>query len=337
MGSMSGERTCSNCGASMQAAQDWCLKCGAPAAGGSQMGLGWRAVGLLLAATLVLVLGAAAAAYAALQQSSPAAPPARLAQTPSTTPATTTTQTTTAPPASTPTTTPAPNASTPGSAGQSNFLRSLKTSSRPPKVPSTTPTPAAGSKAGTANSNTTSTTTTTSSTSDSTSSTTGQQQGTSQPVAVLLDTNAAQIYNPDDLPASRFGDPSLAIDGDSTTAWTVQLQPNEAPAVGVGLSLDLNAALKIAQLTLITESVGITVQVYGTSASKLPAALDSEEWVRLSKAHVVKKRKATITLSEDKKPIRQLLIWILKAPTSSSGQFTASEVAIDEVQLYEPK
>jgi hypothetical protein len=336
MGSMSSERTCSNCGASMQDAQDWCLKCGAPAPESRQPGPGWRAVALLLGATGVLVLGAAAAAYAALQQSSPATP---IAQTPSTTapPVTTTTQTTTAPPGSTPTTTPSPSASTPGSGAQSSFLPSLKTGRRPPKVPGTTLTPGSGRKSSTGSSTTTSTTTT-SSTSDSTSSgATGQQKGASGPVAVLLDTNAAQIYNPGNLPASRFGDPSLAVDGDSTTAWTVQLEQSEAPAVGVGLSLDLNAPLKIAQLTLITETVGTTVQIYGTTASKLPGALDSEEWVRLSKAHLVKKRKATITLSEDKKPLRQLLVWILKAPTSSGGQFIAHEVAIDEIQLYEPK
>jgi hypothetical protein len=153
---------------------------------------------------------------------------------------------------------------------------------------------------------------------------------------VLLDTNAAAIYNPGNLAASRFGDPSLAIDGDTTTAWTVKLQGSEAPAVGAGLTLDLKAPLKIAQLTLITESVGMTVQVYGTKSAKVPQALHSEEWVRLSKAHVVKKRKASITLSEDKKAFRQLLVWIAQAPTSGSGQFTTSEVSIDEIQLYEP-
>ena len=43
--------------------------------------------------------------------------------------------------------------------------------------------------------------------------------------ALLLDTNAASTYNPYAYPASDFGDPSLAIDGDVTTGWTAQVDP----------------------------------------------------------------------------------------------------------------
>ncbi|MFZ2050720.1 MAG: hypothetical protein WAU69_07295, partial [Solirubrobacteraceae bacterium] len=60
---MSGERTCSHCGASMQDGQDWCLQCGAGAPGSSRTGPGWRSAAAVLGATGVLVLGAAAAAY----------------------------------------------------------------------------------------------------------------------------------------------------------------------------------------------------------------------------------------------------------------------------------
>ncbi len=324
MRQMSDERTCSACGASLQDGQDWCLQCGAGAPGSGRVGPGWRSAAVLIGATGALVLGAAAAAYAALQQSSPAKPKTPVvAQTPTTT-TTTTSSTTTAPPTTTPFPTP-----TPGSTGGKS--PSLNTPSTPPKIPDSTPTPE--SKTTSTSTKSSSTTTTSSS---STSSSTTEAQGGKQPVAVLLDTNAAQIYNPSNLPADRFGDPSLAIDGDTTTAWTVKLEASEAPNVGAGLTLDLKAPLKIAQLTLITESVGMTVQVYGTTGAKIPQALDSEEWVHLSKAHVVKKRKASIALSEDKKAFRQLLVWIAKAPTSSSGQFTASEVSIDEIQLYEP-
>ncbi|HEV7942190.1 MAG TPA: hypothetical protein VGP17_05250 [Solirubrobacteraceae bacterium] len=153
---------------------------------------------------------------------------------------------------------------------------------------------------------------------------------------MLLDTNASQIYNPSNFPASRFGDPSLAIDGDTTTAWTVQLEVSEAPSVGAGLTLNLNAPLKIAQMTLITETTGITVQIYGTKSSKVPQSLHSEEWVPLSHAHLVQKRKATIKLMEASKSFRQLLVWIIKAPISATGQFTGTEAAINEIQLYEP-
>ncbi len=38
-----------------------------------------------------------------------------------------------------------------------------------------------------------------------------------KPVAIVLDTNAAATYNPYDYPAGGFGDPSLTIDGDTST------------------------------------------------------------------------------------------------------------------------
>lgn len=318
MVAMSGERSCPHCGAAMQEGQDWCLQCGAGMPGGSRTGPGWRSAAAVLGATGVLVLGAAAAAYAALQQNTPAKPPVPVAQTPATTTTTTTSAVSTTPP---PVSTPA----------QTPNVKSLTTPTTPPKIPGSTSTPSSQKS-------TTSTTRTKSNSTTTTTSTSpaNPQQSGSQPVAVLLDTNAAQIYNPSNLPASRFSDPSLAIDGDTTTAWTVQLEASEAPSVGAGLTLNLNTPLKIAQMTLITETTGITVQIYGTKNSKAPQSLHSEEWVPLSHAHLVRKRKATIELMEASKSFRQLLVWIVKAPTSTTGQFTGTDAAINEIQLYEP-
>jgi cytoskeletal protein RodZ len=321
MSSMSDERrACAKCGTPMQGSQDWCLQCGA---GAPRRGPGWRSAAIAISATGVLVLGAAAAAYAALQQRSPAK---TVAQTRTSTTSTATSQTT-APPSGTPTQTPPPSVIT---TTTSSTPAHLKAPSKPPKIPSTAPTPSKKKK-------TTASTTSTSTTGQRTTSAQEGEGGSGHPVAVLLDADAAQLYNPRDLASARFGDPSLAIDGDASTAWTMQLQASEAPEVGAGLTLNLNAQLKIAQLTLITETLGIAVQVYGTQSTKIPQSLESEEWVRLSRAHLVKKRKATITLSQDGKRFRQLLVWIISAPTSSSGQFTAAAAAINEIQLYEPK
>lgn len=156
-----------------------------------------------------------------------------------------------------------------------------------------------------------------------------------RPVPILLDNNSAKLYNPANLPASRLGDPSRAIDGESTTAFTVKLEPPEAPNVGVGISLDLKAALQVASVTLITDTPGITVEVYGTASHTLPQALLSEEWVRLSRPHLVKKRKGTVTLSQPGNHFRQLLIWVSRAPVSSAGAYTVSEVKLNEIQLFE--
>lgn len=356
-----GEKTCSRCDAPMHQAQDWCLQCGLGASRGTGAGPGWRSAALAIGATGALVLGASAAAYAALQQS----PPKRLAHVAQTPPSTapSTPGTATTPGQATPGAT-IPN--TPGGA-QPPSTPSLKTPSTLPRIPSSTPTPTTNGR-GAAQ-------TTTSSRSGGAGSNGNkgpnagkgrgragegkegnnanppgkthnneeQGEGTEsvtkpgQPIAILLDTDAAHLYNPDKLAASRFGDPSLAIDGDATTAWTMQLEPAEAPSVGAGLDLALNASLSVAQLTLITETVGITVQIYGARSATPPESLSSEGWVRLSKQHLVKKRNATIELGDSKKRFKQLLVWIVKAPTSVGGQFAGSEVAIDQIQLYEPK
>lgn len=353
MTSMSGEgqSTCSHCGASMQEAQDWCLQCGLGARQGAPSGPGWRSAALAIGATGALALGASAAAYAALQQQrSPAKRVTTVAQKPP--------LTTTPAPGAPGSETATPNGQN-GSPQASTTTPSLKTSTTPPQIPSSTPTPTSngvGSAQPPTSDGTNASKTNgkgknakdqqgngSGSSGNSPSNTEGGEgegePGTqsSQPVAILLDTDAARLYNPGNLAAPRFGDPSLAIDGDATTAWTVQLEQTEAPAVGAGLTLDLNAPLSVAQLTLITETVGITVQIYGTKRANPPESLSSKGWVPLSKRHLVKKRKATIALGESKHRFRQLLVWIWKAPTSSAGQFTGSPIAIDEVQLYEPK
>lgn len=320
----SGERTCSHCGASMRDDQDWCLQCGQGARGGATSGPGWRSAAAAIGATCLLALGAAAAAYAALQ-SHPQRKPAVVAQKPTTPPVST-------PPPSTPSTaTPLPSTPSPGTP------ETLKATTNLPQIPSTTSTPPSKrtpakretkqvAKKGQQ------------SKSEGSKQKAGEEGPSNQPVPLLLDPNAAAVYNPSAYPATRFGDPSLAIDGETTTAWTIQLEPAQAPGVDVGLSLDLNAPISVSKLTLITETPGITVQIYGTSAAKLPETLESEEWVRLSRPHLVKKRKATIELQEARKRFRHLLIWILKAPVSEgTGQFTQTEAKVNEVQLYEAK
>ncbi len=343
----------------MQGGQDWCLRCGTAASRGARTAPGWRSAALALGATAALALGAAAAAYAALEQHPARRPPTPVAQTPPVT-SPTVPPTTSSP--GTPETVPPIGARPPS---LPRGPRTLNTPSGIPQIPSSSPTPrrheegalngreeeggkgnggknrrgngrnrgsggaphrqggepeeGAGGRPEP----------------EGEAGAKGEQQR-KQGVPILLDTNAAAVYNPGSLPASRFGDPSLAIDGEATTAWGVELEPAQAPAVEVGLALDLKAALKVLKLSLVTETPGMTVKVYGTSDRTLPASLSSTSWVRLSHAHLVKRRRATIELKEATKRFRRLLIWISRAPTSSSGQFTGSEAKLNEVQLYEP-
>src|SRR3954469_25850842 len=76
--------TCPKCSAPLEDGQDWCLACGEAQPGGRRVSLpGKRATATVLALTTVLVGGAVAASYAALQDGSETAtPPAQLAQVP---------------------------------------------------------------------------------------------------------------------------------------------------------------------------------------------------------------------------------------------------------------
>ena len=65
---------CPKCGAPVEPGQDWCLNCGEAQASRRIALPGKRAIGTVFALTGVLVVGAVAAAYAAIDHKSPAAP-----------------------------------------------------------------------------------------------------------------------------------------------------------------------------------------------------------------------------------------------------------------------
>jgi hypothetical protein len=317
-------RACAKCGATLDEGQDWCLQCGAATPGSLDGGgPGWRSATTVLAVTAVLVLGAAAAAYAALTQPVPRKPAPRVitvAQVPVTPPVT-------------PTTTP-----TPGALGTPTTINPLPSTSTAPKIPLTAPTPnpspSTGLGTGTTNSGTgESGTGTNKSSSDSGGTTT-----TEQPSPILLDTNAASTYNPYGYPTSWFGDPSLAIDGETSTAWTAQVNPAVAPKMAEGLAIDLKTALKVGSVKLITSTPGMTVQVYGANGTTLPASITDAAWVALSPSLDAKKRKTTIKLRDASKAFRFLTLWISGAPQSAVGTATApGHVSVNELELFEAK
>jgi hypothetical protein len=319
-------RACANCGAALDEGQDWCLQCGAAIPGSLEGGgPGWRSATTVLAVTTVLVLGAAAAAYAALTQPAPRKPAPRvitIAQAPATTPATT------------PTTPPAP-----GALGTPTTIKPLPSTGAAPKIPLSAPTPkpseSTGSGTGTKTSGTgeAGTETTKSNTKSSGGTTT-----TEQPSPILLDTNAASTYNPYGYPTSWFGDPSLAIDGETSTAWTAQLNPAVAPKMAEGLAIDLKTAQKVGSVKLITATPGMSVQIYGANGSTLPASITDPAWVALSPSLNAKKRTTTIKLRDAGKAFRFITLWISQAPQSSIGTPSApGHVDVNELELFAAK
>jgi hypothetical protein len=303
---------CAKCGAPLAPGQDWCLQCGAGAPG-SVGSHAWRPWAIALGTTAVLLLGAAAAAYAALstEPKHPAVMTATVAQV--TPPAATT-------PA--PATTPTPTPSAP--------VTKVPPISKTPVLPTTAVTPAVSTP-------TTPATPTGGTTGEQKTSTTGTGQSTTPkgPAALLLDTNAASTYNPYNYPASWFGDPSLTIDGDTGTAWSAQVNPATAPAMAEGVVIDLKSAKKLSAVKLVTSTPGMTLQVYGARTSAAPTSITDKSWVPISHSLTIHKRRARIALKTPGKAYRFLVVWISGAPASSVGTPEApGKVTLNEIELF---
>ncbi len=286
--------------------QDWCLHCGAVAPGSLSSG-GWRSITAILAATAVLVLLAAGAAVAALGKSS--------------THRTKTIAVALAPPVTSTPTTPAVTPNTTPIVPTTPPVKAVL----PPKIPvtpTTTPT-------------TPEATTPTTPASTTPSEGSGGEGAESKPSAILLDTNAASTYNPYNYAASGFGDPSLTIDGDTSTAWTAQVEPDKAPRMAVGVLVKLGSSRKLSALELITSTPGMHVQVYGSNAHTAPSSITDKAWVAISHSLTAAKKRTRIKLLSPTKSYSLVVLWISQAPASSVGTAQApGHIAVNEVELF---
>jgi hypothetical protein len=295
----------------MAPAQDWCLQCGA----GARRGAGspaWRPAATILGLSLLLALGAAAAGYAALNKKTHKPAPAAtvVAQAPATA-----------------TTTP-----TPITPGTPTTIKPVipTTGVKPPKIPLTTSTPQATPTIPAAPK------TDTSGSTNTTPSSTGG--AATEPTPVLLDTNAASTYNPYNYAASNFGDPSLTIDGDTSTGWTALVDPATAPRLAEGVLIDLKTPRRFASAKLATSSPGMTVELYGANGKAAPTSITDPAWIALSHARVVGKKHITIKLRHSKRAFRFITLWISKAPASAVGTPTApGHVSVNELELFAPE
>lgn len=347
-------RECANCGAPMQESQDWCVQCGAARAGLLKRRPGWLTGAGVLALTVLLVAGASVAAYAALTKPGPKAhkqlalrttPGTTPAVPPSTVPPTTTPATPTAPgtpttpsgsaPPKIPTQTPTPEGSGKGSANELLFPPEKGSTAGKSSKAGGKPSQSNGSGGKGANEGLTGEGAEEGSKGKS-SGGSGSQSGEAEgPEPILLDPNAASTYNPNAYPSSLFGDPSLTIDGDSSTAWTAEVQASLAPRVNAGVVLDLRTAQKLASVTIETRTPGITVEMYGANGHDVPATITDSAWKKLHGARLLKKKKVTIKLATKGAAYRFVLLWIVKAPASSTSA-APGKVAIRELELLPP-
>ncbi|MFI4991934.1 MAG: hypothetical protein ACHQHO_13615 [Solirubrobacterales bacterium] len=330
-----GARSCAKCSAPLVAGQDWCLQCGTGAPDSLRTRTPtWRSAAVILTTLAILVAGAAGAAYAALSKgggkAAPAATTVAQVSVPATTPAPTTTP---LPPAVTGTT-PTPTICVPTTIKPSTPPKiPLSAPTHAPPIPAVTPSPEAGGSAPT----------TSKQKAPSPSTPVGDANNAE---ALLLDTNAAATYNPYNYAAANFGDPSLAIDGDSSTGWTALVEPSVAPKMAEGLVIDLNTPRKLAAVGLSTTTPGMTVQVYGADGEAPPSSITDPDWVALTPALQAKKKHARIKLGGStpaskqaaKQAHRFIVLWISQAPASAVGTATApGHVSVNELQLFPAK
>jgi hypothetical protein len=323
-----GARTCTSCGATMEAGQDWCLACGT-ASGALTERPGWRSAMTVLGLTLVLVAGAVAAGYAALR-SDRAAPPAssdvQVAQTPPATTAPPPAASTTPPPETTPT--------TPGTTSTGKLPKvqvppnrpstSTSTSTPRPATPTPAPAPAAprtstppaqtpppstGNGGGETNSTPTTTT-----------------PKPPAPVAIDLDASAASVYDPYRR-ATAVGVPGRALDGDGGTSWFVDPAPGDTVAVGYVLNLGSQRGIKSVDIT--TPTPGFKVEVYATDEATPPPTITDTRWAHITdKSNVGEGGKAHIVLGAGTSKYRTLLLWITNPPTDGA------RVRISELKVF---
>lgn len=334
----SSARRCANCGASLLDGQDWCLQCGTGAPDSLRARTPtWRSAAVILTTLALLVIGAAGAAYAALSKGGGKARPAvsTVAQAPPT-PATVPPTPATPPPAA-PGTATTPKIGIPTTIKPSTVPKIPLSTPTPTPMPSVTPNPIITPTTGAGGS---------APTSKQKAANPSTPVGEANAQALLLDTNAASTYNPYNYAASNFGDPSLAIDGDTSTGWTALVEPSVAPKMAEGLMIDLNTPRKLAAVGLSTTTPGMTVQVYGADGQAPPSSITDPAWAALTPALQAKKRHARIKLGGSGGPVQQaakqphrfIVLWISQAPTAAVGTPTApGHVSVNELELFPAK
>jgi hypothetical protein len=308
-------RACPTCQTPLEAEQDWCLSCGA-AQPGRPAGLpGRRAAATVLALTAVLVGGAVAASYAALQDGSqtPAATPTQIAQVPAPAPAPSATA-------------PAPTAQ-PSIAAPSSTLPPATTTpktSSPPAVGSTPVTPppsssgASTGSTGTSGTSTGSGTTTTkgNTTADTRTSTTPADTG---PVPIKVSETAATLYDPFKRDTAA-GDPAKALDGDPNTSFPVTVAAG-SQQIGAGLTVDLGKQQGLREIDVTTKTPGFKIEIYATNETDLPPDVLDTRWAHLKDVTGVgtdTSGKEKVALGSGTSKYRHVLLWFTAPPTDGS-------------------
>jgi hypothetical protein len=315
-------RTCPTCHAPLEDGQDWCLNCG-EAQPSRRIALpGKRAAATVMALTTVLVGGAVAASYAALQDGT---------ETPPTTP----TQV-----AQVPTPAPAPDAAAAAAAAAASSAVPAEPSTPEPTdtgiLPDDggsstyTPPPASDDFSDSSSSQGTSSSSQTapdnSSTSDDdgsadTRTSTTETTTEAEPVAITVGEDAAALYDPYKRDTAA-GDAKKAFDSDPNTSFPITVAPGSTQ-VGAGLAVDLSKQQGIREIELTTKTPGFKVEIYATDDTELPPDVLDTRWAHLKDVTGVgseadAKGKEIVKLGSGATKYRHVLLWFTAPPTDGS-------------------
>lgn len=297
----------------MAPAQDWCLECGTAAPGrlAGAGRAGFRAAATIISTVALLVGGAVAASYAALNSqaqraaTAPAppsatpqvaqAPPAVTAPPPAPAPAP-------APPAPSPKPAPAPAAPAPA----------------PTPAPAPAPAPAPPTAAGN-----------------------GGEASTADVHRPLdLGVDVADVYDPYDSALDQT-DPSDSYDQNGKTVFTVTT--DAAGAMAVGLTFDLEAPQQVEKVYFRTTTPGFTAEVYGARDELPPDILDNR-WKLLKVAKDAGAEKGADGLEKvtfEPGRYRHIVLWFTTPPPAKATTDPAqpapqtATVGISEVRILD--
>lgn len=323
-------RVCDRCGTVCSADQEWCLNCGVRMTEASQRLPGLRAAGLVVALAVLLAGGAAAASYAALRGDArsaanvpsettagpvaaapapaPAVPPAPAAPIPATPPAVKGDKTAKTPaPATPPALADAGPSAPSGSGGGSSSAGGPGGAAGSGSSGGSGSTGGSGGSGGSGASGS-------SGSGSSDSSTRTRSDEPSGPV--VFASGQGTIYDPRGI-ASDKGEEGNAIDGSTSTSWTVKLSPGKSGGLGYVLDFDDPTALR--SLRVSTRTAGLEIKVLGTTKSALPKDELDSNWDTIASDRTLKSGSNSVPLkavSGAKSKYRHVLVLFTSVPGS---------------------
>jgi hypothetical protein len=320
---------CPKCHTELSDGQDWCLTCGQAQPGRLANLPGKRAAATVLALTTVLVGGAVAASYAALQDGSaaPGSTPTQVAQATAAGPADALVPAPADPSAALPaqptTAAPADPAATLPDTGAADSTPAPATPTPKPASPSPSPSTTSGTK-------TTSTTKDSSTDADGKADTrTSTTQTDATPAAIKLDPAAAALYDPYTRNTATGGDAAKTLDADPGTSFPVTVAPGSG-SIGAGVTVDLGKQQGIREIDLTTKTPGFKVEVYATDSDELPPDVLDTRWAHLKDVSDVGAgagNKQIISLGSGTTKYRHVLLWFT-APPSDGLTLRVSELKL---------